>query len=631
MKPFKFFASLTAAAALVACEQEANINQNLTLGDVIISNAMPKAGDSLTVTYAKGEAIDNIIMHYGTSKDMYMQDLDFTLNGETAEATLVVPDSATSLAFDFMEKYTSLNDAVVIPVYSAENTPVPGAYLGHAMYFRGMGKALGHTVEADSIFRLYETDLTRYPDLKPDHEMAYASWGFKADKEKGMALFKEIESRITAKEKLSMEDYSELEKIYRNTGQGKKADSINNILLEQFPNSDVAIIQEFNAIQGTKDLEEKEKVFAAFIAKHPEHRTVGYLKSNLASAYAREGDFDRFMSLNREITEVRSRANAMNSVAWSLVAKGENLEEAAAISKRSLELIEQEITDPEWNPKTSTRKLTRIQLENSLNMYRDTYALILYKQGDIKGAITYQGLAAGPEATPEVNERYIQFLIEDQQYKAAQEKAAEYIIANAGNAKIKEYLEIAFTQNGNEGTYKDLLATLEMEARENLKEEILEKKIDEEAAGFTLRNIEGGEVALADLKGKTVVLDFWATWCGPCIASFPGMQKALDKYKDNEDVVFLFIDTFERGTDEKRITMTGDFIKKNNYSFTVLLDAMDEETNAFEVADNYGVTGIPTKFVIGPDGHIKFKSVGWGGSIDGLVTELDMMIELAGS
>ena len=631
MQTFKLFAGLAAATLLCACEQQANIDQNLTLGDVTLSKAYPQAGDSLRVTYTKGEDIDNIILHYGTEKKMYMQDLDYSLNGHMAEATFVVPDSATALAFDFMKKYESLDDAVVLPVYTSEQTPVPGAHIGQAMYYRGMGRVFGHQVEADSIFKLYEKDITRYPHMKPDHDLAYASWGLKADKEKGMDLFREIEASLLSGEELSMEDHVKLYSIYRDMSLQKKADSISTILAERFPDSDPAIIKEFNTIQGTKDLNEKEKVFMEFKAKHPDHRTVEYLKSDLARAYAREGDFDRFMTLNSEIINTASRANALNSVAWNLVEKGENLKQAEAISKRSLELLEQEITDPEWDPENSTRKLTEMRLVSSLNMYRDTYALILYKQGDLKGAVTYQGLAAGPDASGDVNERYIQFLTEDEQYQTALEKGSEYILANAATPGIKEYLEIAFTKSGNEGTYKDLLATLEMEARENLKEELMDKMIDEKAGKFTLKNLKGEDIALADLNGKTVILDFWATWCGPCIASFPGMQQAQDKYKDDDNVVFLFINTWEGKSDEERQKLAGNFIEKSEYDFNVLLDSMNPDTGAFEIVENYGVTGIPTKFIIGPDGNIKFKSVGWSGSITKLVEELDIMIELAGS
>jgi thiol-disulfide isomerase/thioredoxin len=179
----------------------------------------------------------------------------------------------------------------------------------------------------------------------------------------------------------------------------------------------------------------------------------------------------------------------------------------------------------------------------------------------------------------------------------------------------------------------DHLAVLMKAAAEKAREEVMKKMINEESVGFKLKNLQGNEVSLASLKGKVVVLDFWATWCGPCIASFPGMQKAVNKYKDNENVAFLFIDTWEsQETMDLRKKEVSDFIAKNKYTFNVLYDEkVKDDPSNFVVVNDYKVTGIPTKFIIDKAGKIRFRSVGFSGGEDGLVDEISAMIELADS
>jgi thiol-disulfide isomerase/thioredoxin len=122
---------------------------------------------------------------------------------------------------------------------------------------------------------------------------------------------------------------------------------------------------------------------------------------------------------------------------------------------------------------------------------------------------------------------------------------------------------------------------------------------------------------------QVVVVDFWATWCGPCKASFPAMQKMVTKYEKDPNVKFVFIDTWEKGDNKQKDA--SDFITKNKYSFHVLLDNEDK------VVAEYKVDGIPTKFVIDKKGTVRFKAVGFDGSDDKLVSELTAMIELASS
>lgn len=120
------------------------------------------------------------------------------------------------------------------------------------------------------------------------------------------------------------------------------------------------------------------------------------------------------------------------------------------------------------------------------------------------------------------------------------------------------------------------------------------------APDFSLRTPDGKEVTLAGLKGKVVLLDFWATWCGPCIAAMPSIQRLHEKYV-GRPVVILGVNTWERGAADK----AQKFMEKNKYTYGLLLKGDD-------LAEAYGVPGIPTLVLIGPDGKILHIGVGFG-------------------
>lgn len=143
-----------------------------------------------------------------------------------------------------------------------------------------------------------------------------------------------------------------------------------------------------------------------------------------------------------------------------------------------------------------------------------------------------------------------------------------------------------------------------------------------EAPDFELSNFKGEKIKLSSLRGKTVILDFWATWCGPCIMSFPGMKLAMDKYAKRDDVVFLFVDTFERVAKDQISEHVGKFMKVRGFEY--LNPLMDTEGS---VAYLYGVSSIPTKFLIGKDGKFLQKSRGFAGSDAAVLEEISNWLD----
>lgn len=122
--------------------------------------------------------------------------------------------------------------------------------------------------------------------------------------------------------------------------------------------------------------------------------------------------------------------------------------------------------------------------------------------------------------------------------------------------------------------------------------------IGKPAPEFTLLDVDGAEVKLSDFKGKVVLLDFWATWCGPCVQAMPQLQSLFENYK-GKNVVILGINSWERDQD-----VVKPFLEEKNITYRILVDPDNE------VIAKYGVTGIPTFFIIDKKGFIRHSHIG---------------------
>jgi len=113
-----------------------------------------------------------------------------------------------------------------------------------------------------------------------------------------------------------------------------------------------------------------------------------------------------------------------------------------------------------------------------------------------------------------------------------------------------------------------------------------------------LKDLNGNTVTMDSFKGKVVFLDFWASWCGPCKEELPELELLYKKYaKDGFEVIGVSVDKSESNAAE--------FLKKRPVSFTILTNIKGD------VADAYGLPGMPTGYIIGKDGVIQHRHVGF--------------------
>jgi peroxiredoxin len=252
---------------------------------------------------------------------------------------------------------------------------------------------------------------------------------------------------------------------------------------------------------------------------------------------------------------------------------------------------------------------------------------IMERKGDFKNAYIAMKVyyEATEKKTPFLTAKYYSLMSKSGRYKEAFPELEKAVSAGIANEDIKTELKIAYSKINPQGDVNTYFTSVVKSFEDRYKEAAIAKMINRKANNFTVTDVNGKLISLSDLKGKIVVLDFWATWCVPCVRSLPAMQMAVDKYKDDPSVKFLFIHTLESSTNQKEGAMK--YLADNNFNLPLYIDTKTADGKN-SATSAFGVLAIPAKFVIDREGQLRFIGFGDDQSDESLVNELSAMIAL---
>jgi cytochrome c biogenesis protein CcmG/thiol:disulfide interchange protein DsbE len=129
----------------------------------------------------------------------------------------------------------------------------------------------------------------------------------------------------------------------------------------------------------------------------------------------------------------------------------------------------------------------------------------------------------------------------------------------------------------------------------------LSPSVGKPAPNFVLPSLEGEPIHSEDFRGKTLVLNFWASWCPPCRAEMPDFQELWDERREQDDLTILAVDFLKEDT----VAAATGFVNEFGLTFPVATDTSDGN-----VAERFGVRGLPATFFIDRDGILRKISLG---------------------
>ncbi|GAB3541539.1 hypothetical protein GCM10027443_40970 [Pontibacter brevis] len=511
-----------------------------------------------------------------------------------------------------------------ILMHNKWNHLVPGATLVTAAMLQETQYHLKIKYDAELALILFNQEFEKEPALKRPYMLPYIKALLEARAKEPTVVLAALDW-LAIQQNLTEEEMLVLHTTYRNYGKADKADAYHFLLRKHWPKGQV-IREERTAIyRKERGTTRKEELLRELTNDFPEHDwQEEYIA--LAEEYARTGSIVGFKTMISTFPKSKN-GDVYRSFSNILIERNEHLEVAQELIHHAYQKALAELSNPtSEKPAFLSEKEWLVQRENTLGLNAACYGTLHLKKGEHDRALPY--LAEAYELTQGrqnmVVEPYVEVLLKTGDYATARALVEKKIAEGLKGEEYKNFYKTLYMHDNKSaaGFETFWLASTAASANVKTRERLQKELLYEAAKDFELKDLNGKPVKLSSLKGKTVVVDFWATWCASCVGSFQTIGEAI-KYHKGDDVVFLFVNTRETVKDKKKAVR--DYKTKHKIPYQMLLD--EDDAVAKEL---YQVNSLPTKLVIDAAGNLRFKKSGQSlVPEDEALRELLLMIEMA--
>lgn len=609
-----------------------------TFGQVVFQSLTtlplyPEAGKELSFTYnPKGIGLENVpkidcIVYFKDDKEIRAEDITLQKEQAVYKGKITIPRDVKAVLLSFQDSYTGKHDEMEresfpIKIYDKKRQIPEEGYAGLAELYSEWTRMNGKNRDNELVVSWFEEEFEKYSKSKRKYIDAYLGALKSIGIEKSKILIIKELAEFERLENLQENELILLHSWYEVLNAGQKKTQYANLLYAQYPKGKFAMNERYFRFIQEPDNQRKIRLYEDFKKDFPQSENLKSMQLNLAYSAAKDGNWEEFESMTHQM-KLKDKASLYNSIALECAETETYLDKARELARQIIEYSKNLMLQPtEKKPSYLSDNQWKKQNNYLYATYADTYGQVLSKMGNNEVALSYLKEASEIFVDDaEVNEHYANVLVKSNTTVANQKAVLEKLVREGrASGKVKEILMAVYEKGSNRDLPFDAYLTqLEQPLREKMKEKLGKKLVTEPLPTLDWVDLEGKKINLTDFKGKIVVINFWATWCESCIATFPALQKIIAQYS-KEEVVFLFVNTWESAENKQKAVI--EFLKENKYPFQVLIDKNDS------VIDDFKVNNIFSKIVIDKSGMVRLKNTNLSSDSEAIANELHLMIDV---